>query len=161
VYYFTFNTAVGEIQVLASEAGLLRVNLSGVARAPEFGITKDRSSWMPERFLDLKSRLQDYFAGKRVSFLDDLDYSGATVFQRKVWEAARLIPYGETRSYKWLAEQVGQSVAVRAVGQALGKNPLLIIVPCHRVLASNGGLGGFRGGEQMKRFLLGLEGVSV
>lgn len=102
-------------------------------------------------------RLKSYFAGHKADFPDKLDLSGATTFRREVWEITRLIPYGETRSYAWVAMQIRKPKAVRAVGQALGRNPLPIIVPCHRVLASNGGLGGFSGGLEMKRFLLRLE----
>jgi methylated-DNA-[protein]-cysteine S-methyltransferase len=78
-----------------------------------------------------------------------------------VWEITRLIPYGETRSYAWVAEQIGQPRAVRAVGQALGKNPLPIIIPCHRVITSNGKLGGFGGGLEMKKRLLSLEAATA
>jgi methylated-DNA-[protein]-cysteine S-methyltransferase len=74
-----------------------------------------------------------------------------------VWEKTRLIPYGKTRSYSWVAEQMGKPRAVRAVGQALGKNPLPIIIPCHRVIANNERLGGFSGGVEWKRYLLDLE----
>jgi methylated-DNA-[protein]-cysteine S-methyltransferase len=102
-------------------------------------------------------RLRAYFAGHRADFPDRLDLSTATTFQRKAWEATRLIPYGETRSYKWVAEQIETPASARAAGQALGRNPLPIIIPCHRVLASNGGLGGFSGGLEMKKRLLRLE----
>ena len=79
------------------------------------------------------------------------------LFRRLVWEATRLIPYGETRSYGWVAKQIGKPHAARAVGQALGKNPFLIIVPCHRVIAGDGTLGGFGGGLEMKQTLLEME----
>ncbi len=105
-------------------------------------------------------RLRAYFTGRKVEFPDTLDLSVATDFQREVWDATRLIPYGETRSYTWVAEQIKKPRAVRAVGQALGRNPLPVIVPCHRVLTSNGGLGGFSGGLEMKRFLLRLEATA-
>ncbi len=113
-----------------------------------------------DRFVDLVERLKIYFNGKKVTFPDELDLSGATLFQCQVWQATRLIPYGETRSYLWLAKEIGRAEAVRAVGQALRKNPLPVIVPCHRVLASNGGLGGFSGGIGMKMYLLHLESPS-
>jgi methylated-DNA-[protein]-cysteine S-methyltransferase len=77
-----------------------------------------------------------------------------------VWEKARLIPYGETRSYMWLARQIGKPQAARAVGQALGRNPLPVIVPCHRVIASDGSPGGFTGGLHRKKMLLKLEGLA-
>lgn len=114
----------------------------------------------PQLYEDLARRLSAYFAGHRVDFLDKLDLSTATPFQREVWGATRLIPYGETRSYAWVAAQIGKPEAVRAVGQALRRNPLPVIIPCHRVLASNGGLGGFSGGLEMKRFLLSLEATA-
>ncbi len=115
------------------------------------------AAWSPESFEDLKRRLRVYFQGQKVDFADRLDLTEATSFQRKVWAATRLIPYGETRSYSWVANQIGKPGAVRAVGQALGRNPLPIIIPCHRVLGSDGGLCGFGGGLEMKRYLLKLE----
>jgi len=105
-------------------------------------------------------RLRAYFSSHKATFLDELDLSGATPFQRQVWEATRLIPYGETRSYLWVAEQIKRPGAVRAVGQALGRNPLAVIVPCHRVVASDGKLGGFGGGVELKRHLLYVEAVA-
>ena len=113
--------------------------------------------WSPHQFKDLTERLKVYFSGHRTTFSDELDLSRATNFQREVWEITRRIPYGETRSYTWVAEQIKKPRAVRAVGQALSKNPLPIIVPCHRVVTSDGKLGGFSGGVEMKRCLLSLE----
>lgn len=110
-----------------------------------------------EAFGDLPRRLQDYFAGKPANFPDDLDWGRATPFQRALWQVAKAIPHGETRSYGWLASQVGKGRAARAVGQAMRSNRWPIVVPCHRVIASNGGLGGFAGGLEMKRRLLELE----
>ncbi len=108
-------------------------------------------------FKDLIERFRAYFYGHKVVFADELDLSGATSFQCRVWKATGLIPYGETRSYMWVAEQIGKPGAVRAVGQALSRNPLPIIIPCHRVLSSDGRLGGFTGGVETKRSLLSLE----
>lgn len=107
-------------------------------------------------FTDLIERLKAYFAGQRVSFPDELDLSSATTFERQVWRLVRLIPYGETRSYGWIAKQMGKSGAARAVGQALARNRLPIIIPCHRVV-SDGGLGGYSGGLVVKKSLLHLE----
>ena len=104
--------------------------------------------------------LRAYFNGYKATFANKLDLSAATSFQREVWEKTRLIPYGETRSYTWVAEQIKRPMAVRAVGQALARNPLPVIVPCHRVLAHNGTLGGFTGGVEQKRQLLYLEDVA-
>ena len=112
------------------------------------------------RFVGLVERFKLYFKGEKVTFSDELDLSEATPFQQQVWQVTRLIPYGETRSYLWLAMQIGRPEAVRAVGQALGRNPLPVVVPCHRVVASNGGLGGFTGGIEMKKRLLNLESLT-
>jgi len=106
-------------------------------------------------------RFKTYFRGGKIIFPDELDLSGATPFQRKVWEITRLIPYGETRSYAWVAEQVNNPQAARAVGQALARNPLPIIIPCHRVITTNGKLGGFSGGVETKRRLLQLEAPTI
>jgi len=161
--YVIFNTSAGWVGMLGSRAGLLRVTLP--QRLPEgifqqLGISPNQAALSPQRFQNLMERFRAYFAGHKVDFPDCLDLSTATAFQREVWETTRLIPYGETRSYTWVAEQIRKQRAVRAVGQALGKNPLPVIIPCHRVLASNGGLGGFSGGLEMKRFLLHLEVVA-
>ena len=86
---------------------------------------------------------------------------GGTPFQRRVWKAIASIPWGETRSYAWLARKAGSPRAYRAAAQACGANPLPRIIPCHRVIASDGTLGGFSGGLSLKRKLLMLEGISV
>ena len=146
---------------MGSATGLRRTTLphpSAQEIRQLFGDSINYANRSPRLFKDLMERLRIYFKGHKVSFPDELDLSGATAFQRKVWETTRLIPYGETRSYAWVAEQIKQPRAVRAVGQALGRNPLPIIVPCHRVLASNGRPGGYSGGIEMKRRLLYLEG---
>ncbi len=108
-------------------------------------------------FGNLLARLKSYFEAERVDFPDALDLTGATPFQIKVWQATRLIPYGDNRSYRWVAERIGRPGAARAVGGALARNPLPIIIPCHRVVGSDGRLGGFRGGLEMKIRLLSLE----
>lgn len=101
--------------------------------------------------------LQKYFSGECVSFDLPLDLGYHTPFQQAVWRATGKVPFGETRSYAWIASKIKSPRAVRAVGQALGANPVPIIVPCHRVISSSGGLGGFSGGIGMKEKLLGLE----
>ncbi len=146
--------------MLASAKGLLGTTLpqrSAQEACQLLGDSVSHAIWSPHLFKDLMERLKVYFSGHRTTFPDKLNLSRATHFQREVWEITRLIPYGETRSYAWVAEQIKKPQAVRAVGQALGKNPLPIIVPCHRVVASNGKLGGFSGGVEMKRYLLSLE----
>ncbi len=106
---------------------------------------------------DIVAQLQRYAAGEPVTFQVTLDWSGHTDFRRRVWRVTQSIPYGETRSYGWIARAIGKPAAARAVGQAMGANPTPIIVPCHRVVASDGGLGGFGAGLDMKRRLLALE----
>ena len=106
--------------------------------------------------LKTQQQLQEYFAGQRQQFDVPLDFEG-TEFQKKVWQALLSIPFGETRSYKQIAEQVGSVNAMRAVGAANGKNPISIIVPCHRVVGASGKLVGFAGGLDNKAILLRLE----
>ena len=160
----TFNTDMGWVGILGSAKGLLRTTLphpSAQEIHQLLGDSINQACRSPRLFQDLIQRLKLYFGGHRVNFPDKLDLSGATAFQRKVWETTRLIPYGETRSYAWVAEQIEKPRALRAVGQALGRNPLPIIVPCHRVVASNGKPGGFSGGIEVKKRLLYLEGSAV
>jgi methylated-DNA-[protein]-cysteine S-methyltransferase len=104
--------------------------------------------------------LDEYFAGTRHEFAVPLAPRG-TPFQLAVWDALRAIPYGETTSYGEIARSVGRPNAVRAVGQANGRNPIAIIVPCHRVIGSDNSLTGYGGGMDRKRYLLGLEGASA
>ncbi len=108
----------------------------------------------------VKAQLQEYFDGTRREFSLALDLKG-TVFQRRVWHALMQIPYGNTLSYKDIAEAVDKPAAVRAVGQANNRNPIAIIIPCHRVIGSNGKLVGYGGGLDVKRRLLELEGIKV
>ncbi len=161
--YFTFNTDVGWVGILASAKGLLRTTLPqrSVQEVHQLlGDDINYATWSPHRFKDLVKRLRIYFSGHKTAFPDELDLSWATAFQREVWQITRLIPYGNTRSYSWVAEQIGRPGAARAVGQALAGNPLPIIIPCHRVLTSDGKLGGYSGGIEMKRYLLSLEGAA-
>ena len=104
----------------------------------------------------VKKQLEQYFAGQRQQFDLPLDFQG-TDFQQQVWQTLLTIPYGETRSYKEIAVQIGNEKAVRAVGAANGKNPISIIAPCHRVIGSSGALVGFAGGLDKKQILLSLE----
>jgi methylated-DNA-[protein]-cysteine S-methyltransferase len=108
--------------------------------------------------MTLRDELLGYFAGTRTLFSIPLSDGGATAFQRAVWDALRAIPYGETRSYGDVARAIGQPGAARAVGAACGANPLPIVVPCHRVIAADGSLGGYSAGLKWKRALLRLEG---
>lgn len=117
-----------------------------------------RTDWRrrPERFEEVKRQLAAYFKGNLKTFDLDLAPQG-TDFQHRVWEALARIPYGTVVTYKSIAEAVGNPGAVRAVGGATGKNPIPIIIPCHRVIGSNGSLTGFGGGLQTKSLLLDLE----
>ena len=109
-----------------------------------------------------KNILDRYFDGEAVDFQEiPIKIESGTEFQNLVWDAIHQIPYGEVRSYKWIAEQVGRPKAVRAVGNATGSNPITIIIPCHRVIGSNGKLGGYGGGLDRKRHFLKLEGYQV
>jgi methylated-DNA-[protein]-cysteine S-methyltransferase len=115
---------------------------------------------LPALLVAAMAQLEEYFAGRRQCFDLPLELNG-TDFQRSVWTELGEIPYGETISYAELAMMVGRPQAYRAVGQANGANPIPIVLPCHRVLASGGGIGGYGGGLTMKRQLLTLEGVEV
>jgi methylated-DNA-[protein]-cysteine S-methyltransferase len=161
--YTVANIGVGWVGVLGSNSGLLRITLPQESARGVERLLGDRLREViraGDFFTDLIERLKSYFDGQRVAFNDELDLSLATVFQREVWQLTRLIPYGETRSYGWIAERLGRAGAGRAVGQALARNPLLIIIPCHRVVAKDGGLGGYSGGLAKKGYLLRLESSS-
>ncbi len=144
---------------MGSEAGLRLLVLPGpypqeIQRAvSQTGAVVDRSF-----FGDLEDRLKSYLAGRPVSFDDvKLDLSGTADFHRRVWRETRSIRYGQTRSYQWLAQQAGSPRGARAVGRAMAANAVPIIIPCHRVITSQGKLGGFGGGLDLKRHLLGIE----
>ena len=111
-------------------------------------------------FREAKRQLEEYFAGQRHTFSLPMAPDG-TEFQCRVWQVLQDIPYGTAISYRELADRVGSPRAFQAVGQANGRNPLPILIPCHRVIASNGTLGGYSGGVERKRYLLQREGVSV
>lgn len=114
----------------------------------------------PDRLLrDAQTQVTAYLAGKRLTLDFPIDLSGGTSFQRRVWQTALRIPYGRARSYQWIASKVGGKRYSRAVGNALGANPVPLIVPCHRVVAHDASLGGFSGGLTVKRKLLDLEGT--
>ena len=164
VKYTISHTSMGWVGILSSAQGLLRTTLpqhsaqhSAQQARHLLGERLNYAVWSPNLFDGLMERFRIYLSGGKITFPDQLDLSGATPFQYRVWEITRLIPYGETRSYTWVAQQVGKPGAVRAVGQALARNPLPVTIPCHRVLAIDGGLGGFSGGTEMKRCLLQLE----
>lgn len=113
-----------------------------------------RKGAAPDGFL---RELSLYFQGNDIHFSQSIEFMTGTEFERKVWSALNDIPFGETRSYKWVAEKVGSPAAVRAVGQALSKNPVPIVVPCHRVIESDGSIGGYSSGPDVKKRLLEME----
>ena len=156
-------TELGWVGLVLSPAGLRATTLFYRTRdqALQEVLAKGAQKEAPEQELgDLPDRLRLYARGEKVSFQDSLDFAGATPFRRAVWQATQEIPRGQTRSYGWLAERVGRPGAARAVGHAMATNPWPIIVPCHRVVTSNSGLGGYGGGLDMKERLLRLEGAS-
>lgn len=155
-YAFKFvDSPVGKLKLVASGSKLAAVlwateALDRVRLGPMH--EEDRNPVLREA----QNQLSDYFAGKRRAFELDLDFAG-TEFQTKVWKALLTIPYGHTRSYGEVAVQIGHPKAVRAVGAANGRNPISIIVPCHRVVGASGDLTGFAGGLAAKLLLLALE----
>jgi methylated-DNA-[protein]-cysteine S-methyltransferase len=153
VYYTWFDSPVGTLLLAGSSAGLKLVSFGAGSRARSVD-----PDWQVDNaaFVEVVDQLQSYFAGERKNFALDLVLEG-TDFQKKVWTALQEIPYGETISYKKLAEAVGRPKAVRAVGAANGANPIPIIIPCHRVIGNDGSLTGFGGGLPLKKQLLELE----
>ena len=164
IEFTTVNTKFGWVGLIGSDAGLAFLTLPKSSRKTALSEMNEFAPDAVEEttaFGDLLNRLQRYFNGEKMLFTDRLDLSGATTFQRAVWDATFSIPYGETRTYAWVAQQIGKPRALRAVGRALGRNPFPIIVPCHRVISSNGNLGGFSGGLALKKQLLELEGARL
>lgn len=149
---------LGAMILAASDAGLAGAWFEDQRHLP------DCSGWRPGAdhplLLEAMAQLDDYFAGRRATFDLPLDVTGGTPFQQSVWRALRTIARGETISYRALGERAGCPAAVRAVGAAVGRNPLSIVVPCHRVVGADGSLTGYAGGLERKRALLRLEGAA-
>ena len=151
--YRIVDSPVGPLTLAGLGSALMHLRMVDQTHEP------DRSTWLTaddHAFPGAVEQLAAYFAGELTEFDVELELLG-TEFQRKVWKALRTIPYGETRSYGEIAEQIGSPGASRAVGLANGRNPVGIIVPCHRVIGSTGGLTGYGGGIDRKRTLLALE----
>lgn len=145
-----FDTPVGWIRIVEDQAGICAVQFADGKE--EFAVPEGKG-----RFLDdARGQLLEYFAGKRRVFDLPLSTHGSP-FQEKVWAALRDIPYGETRCYGEVAEMVGSGKAARAVGMANNRNPIPILIPCHRVVGKDGKLVGYAGGLARKQFLLDLE----
>ena len=146
----TLKSPVGLLRLYATEGALTGIYLENHKGAPE--LTASERGDLPV-LLAARRQLEEYFAGERVSFELPLEPEG-TPFQQTVWKALREIPLGDTWSYAQLARHVGRAGAARAVGSANGKNPLSIVVPCHRVVGTDGKLTGYAGGVNAKRWLL-------
>ncbi|MBN6775782.1 methylated-DNA--[protein]-cysteine S-methyltransferase [Pseudomonas granadensis] len=154
--FITLPSPVGELKLVANGSRLAailwendkpnRVRLGPMSEAPDNPVLQNAAR-----------QLEEYFSGTRVRFDLELDFIG-TPFQRQVWAALLTIPFGETRTYRQIAEQIGNPTAVRAVGAANGRNPISIVAPCHRVIGASGKLTGFAGGPEAKERLLTLEG---
>ena len=160
IYYTALDTELGKIYLAGSDKGLRQLALTSREwhRFVEKIGKENRAQLVLDegKLKNIQKKLKDYLAGKKVEFKEKLDWEGFTPFQKKVWAQMLKIPYGQTKSYKWLAEKINIK-SPRAVGQACGSNPLPIVVPCHRVIASDGSLGGFGGGLGLKAKLLALE----
>ncbi|HRE80088.1 MAG TPA: methylated-DNA--[protein]-cysteine S-methyltransferase [Opitutaceae bacterium] len=153
-YYKVFRAPVGRLKLISEDDALAAVlwekDEDEPGRVPLGDAVENNEHPV---LLETEKQLREYFAGQRETFALKLAFNG-TDFQRAVWDALRTIPFGETRSYGQIAQQIGSPSAVRAVGAANGKNPISIIVPCHRVIGANGKLTGFAGGLEVKDFLL-------
>ncbi len=151
--YRTMDSPIGPLTLAGTETALWHLRMTEQAHEP------DRTGWRPgpaAAFGEAVEQLTAYFAGDLTEFDVHVELAGSE-FQRRVWVALRAIPYGETRSYGQIATEIGAPGAARAVGLANGRNPIAIIVPCHRVIGGSGGLTGYGGGIERKLRLLELE----
>lgn len=156
MFYYYFDTPAGTILCTSDGNGLTGLYWKVFKDTPV-----PAPDWIerPELFAAVISELNEYFAGNRQDFTVTFNTKG-TPFQQAVWAELQKIPYGQTTTYKTIATAIGRPKAVRAVGTAIGHNPMSIVVPCHRVLATSGGLGGYAGGLASKQLLLGIEGTA-
>lgn len=152
------DSPVGTLTLVATDAGLAAI-LWENDRPHRVRLDIAAEDATHPVLVEAARQLKEYFAGRRTTFDLKLDPEG-TPFQRRVWNALLTIPFGETRSYAQIAEQIGNPSAVRAVGAANGRNPISIVTPCHRVIGSTGKLTGFAGGLETKARLLALEGAA-
>lgn len=155
IYTSHIDTPLGGVTMAATDQGLAGVWFDQQRHWP------DTTGWQTKddhpALVEAAAQLRDYFAGRRSHFDMQLDLSHGTVFQQGVWQALLAIPSGETTTYGALSQRVGNPAAVRAVGAAVGRNPISVIVPCHRVLGADGSLTGYAGGLDRKTALLELE----
>ncbi|MDQ7798491.1 MAG: methylated-DNA--[protein]-cysteine S-methyltransferase [Candidatus Edwardsbacteria bacterium] len=161
IYYCQYHLPLGKVFVSSTDIGLFSVILGEPALEGHFkeleGRFQCRFIQGPGRFEDIYVDLAGYFSGIQTDFSYPLDLRGITPFEREVWNKVRQIPYGQVRSYKWLADQIHHPKAFKAVGRALGLNPLPVIIPCHRVIMQDLSSGGFSAGVGWKERLLRLE----
>lgn len=152
---YQIKSKVGPLYLVASRQGLRGVffHKQNVKLAQQLNLLNPVEKILAEA----AQQLEEYFSGKRQQFELNIDFAG-TAFQKKVWQALSKIPFGQTVSYRDIAKRIKNPKAVRAVGSANGQNPFCIVIPCHRVIAANGTLGGYSGGLAIKRKLLKLEG---
>lgn len=152
-YYHYYESPIGKLVIVHNDRGITNLYLAHLLQI-ENAIQEET-----DLIKEAVKQLDEYFNGLRQSF--DLPLAPAvTHFQQKVWQALRNIPCGKTYSYKQIAEQIGSPKASRAIGMANNKNPILLLIPCHRVIGANGKLIGFAAGLEMKKYLLTLEGIS-
>lgn len=153
MYYKYYDSPLGKLQLVASDKGLVAVFPKKYFKEESENIKEDTGNII---LLTAEKQLDEYFSGKRKEFDIKLDMRG-TIFQIKAWQQLQKISYGDTISYGKQAQMTGDKKKARAVGVANGRNPLMIVVPCHRVIGANGALVGFGGGVDMKQKLLELE----
>jgi methylated-DNA-[protein]-cysteine S-methyltransferase len=151
--YTTIDSPIGELLLLGDGEHLHGLYMQGGRKPIAIAPAWERAE---ATFAALTTQLEEYFGGRRETFDVPLRMHG-TLFERRVWSALREIPYGETTSYGELASRIGQPTGARAVGLANGRNPVAVIVPCHRVIGADGSLTGYGGGLERKRILLELE----
>jgi methylated-DNA-[protein]-cysteine S-methyltransferase len=162
-YQTTLESPIGQLLAVAERTTygasmvLTHLHMLGGKHAPKFEVKPPRDDGLPI-FAQLRAELREYFDGRRKGFGVALDPRG-TAFQKSVWHTLMNVPYGETRTYKEQAVMLGNVLAVRAVGTANGKNPIGILIPCHRIIGAKGELTGYAGGLHNKEHLLRLEGA--
>ena len=149
IYGEIYESPVGALTILAEKKGIRAIKFGEDEEVKSTGKANEMTRWAVKE-------LEEYFQGKRKEFTVPCGPEG-TDFQKRVWEALTRIPYGETRTYKEIAVEIGNPGASRAVGMANNKNPVPIIIPCHRVIGSDGKLTGYAGGLEVKEFLQNLE----
>jgi methylated-DNA-[protein]-cysteine S-methyltransferase len=163
VAYGTYDSPLGPLTVVVTPRGLVRLSYPGEGIGAQLDELAERVSprilEVPERTDPVRRQLDEYFAGGRRAFEVPIDWRLVRGFTGDVLRATARIPFGSVSSYREVATDAGSPNAYRAAGNALGSNPIPIVVPCHRVLHAGGGLGGYTGGLDRKRFLLRLEGV--